>query len=80
MALTPCLPEFAEIVARVSPGSYASVYALYNVYYSIGMILGPVVGGAVVETMGFEIQMYVFACLCLTYSPIVLFAHYKRLA
>jgi DHA1 family solute carrier family 18 vesicular amine transporter 1/2 len=45
-AMNPTLTELAEAVDRCAPGAYASVYAVFNIAYSIGMIGGDVVAGS----------------------------------
>lgn len=58
----PALPEMAAIVARLGgSGSYAQVYAILNVCYSAGMLVGPMVASAVNECCGFAMTMYVVA-------------------
>lgn len=60
-ALGPTLPALADAVddvarAETGPGTadYASVYALYNAAYAVGMWTGPVAGAALVEAWGFR--------------------------
>ncbi|TCO62240.1 MFS transporter [Actinocrispum wychmicini] len=44
--LVPALPELATVAQRHGGGAYATVYAVFNISYSMGMVLGPVAGGA----------------------------------
>ncbi|KAJ3068404.1 hypothetical protein HK102_007183, partial [Quaeritorhiza haematococci] len=50
--MTPTLPEMAEFVDKKGGGAYATVYGMWNVAYSAGMIVGPVVGGMVMDATG----------------------------
>lgn len=43
--LIPALPELARLVDRLGAG-YGGAYALFNAAYAVGMLLGPVAGGA----------------------------------
>jgi MFS transporter, DHA1 family, solute carrier family 18 (vesicular amine transporter), member 1/2 len=38
LALNPTLAELADAADRVMPGAYASVYAVFNIAYALGMI------------------------------------------
>jgi MFS family permease len=73
IVLTPALPEFSE----ESNGLYAQAYALYNVAYSVGMMVGPLIGGYLYE-LGFYWQMNIFGLLNLLMCPIVVYFAWKR--
>ncbi|WP_326957577.1 MFS transporter [Amycolatopsis sp. NBC_01286] len=45
LVIVPALPELASVAERHSGRAYATVYAAFNVSYSLGMMLGPLVGG-----------------------------------
>ncbi|KAG2200916.1 hypothetical protein INT47_003151 [Mucor saturninus] len=72
VTLTPILPEMGETVHEMGGAAYAQVYALYNMAYSIGMFVGPVVAGLIMSASGFETLMLVFATALLLCSPIML--------
>jgi DHA1 family solute carrier family 18 vesicular amine transporter 1/2 len=48
------------------------VYALYNMAYSIGMFVGPVVAGLIMSASGFETLMLVFSASLIICTPIML--------
>lgn len=53
------------------------VYALYNMSYSFGMLLGPLVAGVVMsepvfQTNGFQVLMLIFAITILVTCPLML--------
>ena len=75
--LTPTLPEMADVVERLGGGAYASAYALFNVSYSGGMLVGPLFGGFLVNSYNFATQMLVFGLSLLAFSPVVLVFHIK---
>jgi MFS transporter, DHA1 family, solute carrier family 18 (vesicular amine transporter), member 1/2 len=43
--IVPALPELAAVAERHGGRAYATVYAAFNVSYSLGMMLGPIAGG-----------------------------------
>lgn len=47
------------------------MYALYNMAYSIGMFIGPVIAGFVMSVSGFESLMLLFSAALLICSPIM---------
>lgn len=73
---TPCLPELAEHVDRLGGGAYATIYALFNMAYSGGMVVGPMVGGYLVDKLSFQMQMLVFGSLLILWSPFLLLIWY----
>ncbi|KAJ3281074.1 hypothetical protein HK104_000229, partial [Borealophlyctis nickersoniae] len=46
---TPALPEMADFVNAKGGGAYAQGYALFNMSFSVGMLVGPIVGTWIVE-------------------------------
>jgi multidrug resistance protein len=62
----PALPEMGAIVSRLGGASYAQVYAILNICYSIGMLVGPLVASWVNERWGF------FTAMCVCSVPFLL--------
>jgi multidrug resistance protein len=50
--VSPCSPAVADQVERMDSRSFASGFSILNVAYSIGMILGPLVGGLLIHAFG----------------------------
>jgi MFS family permease len=73
VAMTPSLPEFGDFAQEHGGNVFAQAYALYNVAYSVGMIIGPIIGGYLYESVGFKYQMIVFGIISISSSPIVLY-------
>jgi multidrug resistance protein len=71
-ALIPTLPDLAEAVDRRGGGAYGAAYALYNAAYAVGMMAGPVLGGALAEWFGFPVAMAVTGLAVLAYLPVLL--------
>ncbi len=50
--ITPCSPAVADQVERMGSQSFASGFSILNLAYSVGMILGPLAGGTLIELVG----------------------------
>jgi MFS family permease len=77
IVLTPGLPEMADYCEEKGGGIYAQGYALYNIAYSVGMIIGPLMGGYLFQELGFGWQMFVFSGILILVAPVV-FLYYLR--
>ncbi|KAI8877347.1 MFS general substrate transporter [Backusella circina FSU 941] len=68
---TPLMPEMASIVDDIGNGAFAQVYALYNMSYSIGILVGPIVAGFLmsINTEHFQTLMIVFSLSILVCVP-----------
>jgi hypothetical protein len=47
--------------------SFASGFSILNVSYSFGMMAGPLVGGALVQSLGLPFSLAVVGSACLAY-------------
>jgi multidrug resistance protein len=52
LLMSPCGPAMAARVERKGAGDFGSVYSLLNVAFSLGMIIGPLLGSALTERFG----------------------------
>ncbi len=50
--MSPCSPAVADQVERLGSQSFASAFSILNLAYSVGMMVGPLVGGALVQGLG----------------------------
>ncbi len=50
--MSPCSPAVADQVERLGSQSFASAFSILNLAYSVGMMAGPLVGGALVQGFG----------------------------
>ncbi|KAF8926327.1 hypothetical protein BGZ58_011280 [Dissophora ornata] len=63
--LTPILGELSAVVRTTGTGdSFARAYAMFNMAFSIGVLVGPVVCGIVYESFG-------FTALCMTMAGVL---------
>ncbi|CAG8595464.1 5804_t:CDS:2 [Acaulospora morrowiae] len=70
IAITPTLPLLGQEVAKNGGGAYGQVYALWNMAYSIGMFVGPVVAGLMLEYYRFLGAMLAFSLISLCIVPL----------
>lgn len=78
MIANPCIPELGNI-ADQNKIDYGIVYAIFNLVYSIGMIIGPF-GVALMkrESIPFHVAMIPFGITCLVYSGIFYYIHNRN--
>jgi MFS transporter, DHA1 family, solute carrier family 18 (vesicular amine transporter), member 1/2 len=68
LVLSPTLPELANSVDRLGGGAYASAFAIFNVAYSLGMIIGPIFGGFFADISSISMAIYVLCFILICYS------------
>ncbi|KAI8095060.1 major facilitator superfamily domain-containing protein [Gilbertella persicaria] len=67
---TPLMPEMGSIVSQMKSTAFAQVYALYNMAYSLGTLVGPLIAGIILSSPSlgdtssqFQILMLIFSVL-----------------
>jgi len=65
--ISPCSPAVADQVERMGSQSFASGFSVLNVAYSFGMMLGPLLGGALIQGLGLPVSLALVGLLCLAY-------------
>ena len=63
-AITPCLPEFAYISQKSGTNSFGASFSIYNTSYSIGMMIGPTLGGILTNYLGIVWSYSVVLTFC----------------
>ena len=63
---TPVSPELSDIVDSYGGASYAQVFAILNIFYSLGLLYGPVLTAGITERYGFGNGL-----ICLNYSMVI---------
>ncbi|KAI8053391.1 major facilitator superfamily domain-containing protein [Syncephalis plumigaleata] len=71
IAMTPILPDMANQVTARGGGAYAQVFALWNMAYSLGMLIGPILSGIIMVQYGFLYNMVIFAVMLLFIAPFI---------
>jgi MFS transporter, DHA1 family, solute carrier family 18 (vesicular amine transporter), member 1/2 len=51
--LTPCLSHLTVVSEKIQANSYGMTFAIYNIAYSIGMMVGPLIGSILVQQFHF---------------------------
>ncbi|ELR20496.1 permease (Major facilitator superfamily) protein, putative [Acanthamoeba castellanii str. Neff] len=57
-------------VDEMGGGAYGQVYAIFNWFYALGMLGGPLIGGALVDWLSFRAMLLVFAASCACFVPV----------
>jgi MFS transporter, DHA1 family, solute carrier family 18 (vesicular amine transporter), member 1/2 len=73
-ALNPTFTALAEAVDRRGTGSYASVYAIYNIAYGIGMVGSDALAGFLTHHVSFPAAVCVASLIMLCALPVLCFA------
>ena len=65
--ITPSLTYFAQLASQAGVRAYGVVYGVYNVAWAAGLMAGPVLGGFLLQHVG-------FTALALTWSGVLIAA------
>ncbi len=57
LIMSPCSPAVADQVERLGSQSFATAFSILNLAYSVGMMIGPLVGGALVQGLGLPVAL-----------------------
>ncbi|RKP37896.1 major facilitator superfamily domain-containing protein, partial [Dimargaris cristalligena] len=71
VALAPTTPELLYYMHDMGSNSYGVVYALFNVVFSLGMFVGPIMAGALYESTSFLITMLALMGLILSVAVVL---------
>jgi len=75
-ALNPTFTELADAVDRRGTGSYASVYAVYNIAYGAGMIGSDALAGYLTRYVSFQAALLVAGLVLLACLPALCFGRH----
>lgn len=67
------MPLFSYLVDIRHTGVYGNVYAIGDLSWAVSFAIGPVVGGALMKSIGFEWMLCFIALLNFLYAPLMLF-------
>ncbi len=65
--MSPVSPGLADAVEAMGSRSFGSVFSLVNVAYAVGMMVGPLVGSALVEAGGIRVALVATGALFAVY-------------
>ncbi|KAF9975261.1 hypothetical protein BGZ73_001152 [Actinomortierella ambigua] len=72
--IAPVLGEISAVVRRTGDkNAFARAFAIFNMAFSLGMLLGPIVAGYVYGTHGFKWVCIVCACVLFVFVPVFVF-------
>jgi MFS family permease len=74
-ALNPCFTELAEAVDRRGTGGYASVYAVYNIAFGLGMVGSDAAAGFLTSHTSFPTALFATAVVMLSVPVLSLGRH-----
>jgi MFS family permease len=57
LIMSPCSPAVADQVEQQGSQSFASAFSILNLAYSVGMMIGPLMGGALVQLLGLSLAL-----------------------
>jgi MFS family permease len=70
--LAPTLPEIAAACERNGADAFGAAYAVFNLAYAVGMVVGQVAGGELAAVFGFGPTLFIFSAIAAAYLPILL--------
>src|SRR5207248_2650525 len=71
VATTPTLPLLGHYITQNGGGAYGQIYALWNMAYSIGMFVGPIIAGFLFELYDFKKTLLIFGVASLAITPFI---------
>ena len=69
--ITPSLTYMADATSQAGVKSFGLAYGVYNVAWAFGLLVGPSLGGAAYERLGFPMLTLVWAALLLPLTLLV---------
>ncbi|MFC7392026.1 MFS transporter [Scopulibacillus cellulosilyticus] len=70
-ALSPTLGSLGKVVDREGSSSYGAAYSLFNIFDSIGMMLGPLIGGVLADLLTVKASMLVVSVTLLIFVALL---------
>ncbi|ORZ04162.1 major facilitator superfamily domain-containing protein [Lobosporangium transversale] len=71
--IAPVLGEISAVVRRTGDkNAYARAFAIFNIAFSFGMLIGPILAGFVYQKHGFKWNCIVIACVLYFFVPMLL--------
>lgn len=58
IALTPIMPAMAEIVDDEKSNAYASIYAIFDMFFALSFLVGPLIGGFLADLFGIKYTIF----------------------
>ncbi|KAF9306780.1 hypothetical protein BGZ74_003337 [Mortierella antarctica] len=72
--IAPILGEISAVVRRTGDkAAYARAFAIFNIAFSFGMLIGPIIAGYIYHGLGFKWNCITTACILFAFVPIIFF-------
>ncbi|KAF9195357.1 hypothetical protein BGZ50_004733 [Haplosporangium sp. Z 11] len=72
--IAPVLGEISAVVRRTGDkDAYARAFAIFNIAFSFGMLIGPIIAGAIYQNSSFFWNCLTTACILFIFVPILVF-------
>ncbi|KAG0214506.1 hypothetical protein BGX28_001960 [Mortierella sp. GBA30] len=79
--IAPILGEISAVVRRSGDKSaYARAFAIFNMSFSFGMVIGPIMAGYIYEKHGFRWNNITTACILFAFVPLLVYGMGDRKA
>ncbi|KAI8145245.1 major facilitator superfamily domain-containing protein, partial [Fennellomyces sp. T-0311] len=73
--IVPSMPEIAKVLLSLTNGGnegVAASYAVFNIAFCLGALVGPLLGGYLFDRLGFSWLCIIVACFLLSVAPLTL--------
>ncbi|KAG0329522.1 hypothetical protein BG004_002311 [Podila humilis] len=72
--IAPILGEISAVVRRTGDkAAYARAFAIFNMAFSFGMLIGPIMAGYIYNRLGFKWNCITTACILFAFVPLLYF-------
>ena len=71
MMVTPSLAYMADATSTAGVRSFGVAYGVYNLAWALGLLVGPAIGGAAYERVGFSVLMWSWAVAMLPLTVLI---------
>ena len=72
--IAPILGEISAVVRRTGDkAAYARAFAIFNIAFSFGMLIGPIMAGYIYQEHGFKWNCITTACILFAFVPLMAF-------
>ncbi|KAG0334520.1 hypothetical protein BG000_008256 [Podila horticola] len=72
--IAPILGEISAVVRRTGDkAAYARAFAIFNIAFSFGMLIGPIMAGYIYHGLGFKWNCITTACILFAFVPLMFF-------
>ncbi|KAF9989473.1 hypothetical protein BGZ75_006318 [Mortierella antarctica] len=79
--IAPILGEISAVVRRTGDkAAYARAFAIFNMSFSFGMVIGPIMAGYIYEKHGFRWNNITTACILFAFVPLLVYGMGDRKA